>query len=53
MPNFRRKGGVLQKLPETARKVQGNITFDPGIRLEKKIKLLLRGYMFTPYVQIS
>jgi len=40
MPNFRSKRGVLQKLPEAARaarKVQGSITFDPGIRSEKKL----------------
>jgi len=34
MPNFKSKGGVLQKLSEAAeaaRKVQGSITFDPSI----------------------
>jgi len=53
MPNFKSKGGVLQKLREAARKVQGNITFDPSIRSEKKIKFPLRGCMFTPCVKIS
>jgi len=40
MPNFISKGGVLQKLPEAtqvAKKVQGKITFDPGIRSEKNL----------------
>jgi len=37
MSNFRSKEGVLQKLPKVARaarKVQGSITFDPGIQLD-------------------
>jgi len=55
MPNFRSKGGVLQKLPEAVeatRKVQGSITFDSGIQLEKKIKFPLRGYKFKHCVKI-
>jgi len=55
MPNFRSKGRVLQKLPETpraAKKVQGSITFDQGIQLEKNIKFPLKGYMCTHYVKI-
>jgi len=38
MPNLRSKGGFLQrfsKVAQVARKVQGNITFDPHIRSEK------------------
>jgi len=40
MLNFRSKRGILQKLPKAARaarKVQGSITFDPGIQLEKEL----------------
>jgi len=54
MPNFRSKGGFLQKFlkaVQATRKVQGNITFDPGTWSEKKIPL--KGYMFTPCVKIS
>jgi len=55
MPNFISKGVKLQKLAEAARaakKVQGSITFDPDIRLEKINKLPLRGHMFLPCVKI-
>jgi len=54
MPNFKSKGGLLQKFSKAARaarKVQGSITFDPGTRLGKKIPL--RRYVFTPCVKIS
>jgi len=38
MPDFRNKGGILQKLPKVvrvARKVQGSINFDLGIQSKK------------------
>jgi len=55
MPNFKSKGGFLQKFSKaapSARKVQGSITFDLDIQSEK-IKFPLTGYLFTPYVKIS
>jgi len=44
---------MLPEAAQAVRKVQGNITIDPDIQSEKKITFPLRGYMFTPCVQIS
>jgi len=42
----------FSKAAQVAWKVQGSIIFYPGTQSEKKIKFLLKGYMFTPCVKI-